>query len=410
MHPPSSSAVDASNIERRTWAFASLLGAVTPDVFRREYWGKQWLHVQRTREDFYDGLITLDEIERYLSMPEAFSRHSVATPRHGYGIPEPPPASLGEACERVMDGSSLRIRRMECFLDPAAPIMSLVRDMIATLQHPLESLSCYVARAGAAGLGPHHDETEIFTLQIAGRKRWRLYHRAGRIGAAGVYDAADLGEPACELTLQPGDLLYTPRGLIHDVGAEAGSFSITIVFDPFTWRSILDVLSARLAATEPFQETLPAGALLGQTADAVAPDFRDRMDRVRQALDTLDAAEFVDSLAETFVSRLTWPPGTTHLAAALDAGTITLDTAVERNVNVVCHLARHGDRVRLTLAGGYTIQASARAEPALRAVLAASAPFLVADIHHSLGDAAKIAIARKLVASGVLRPLARESA
>jgi ribosomal protein L16 Arg81 hydroxylase len=259
-------------------------------------------------------------------------------------------------------------------------------------------------------LGPHHDETEIFTLQIAGRKRWRLYHRNTRVDGAAVYDPAEIGEAACELTLMPGDLLYTPRGLIHDVGAEAASFSITIVFDPFTWRSLLDVLSVRLAATETFQETLPAGAIVGDVApDALEPEFRSRVEMIRQALDTLTAGELLDTLAEKFTSRMTWAPGTAQMAAVLDAEMIALDTVVERNPNVACHLARHGDRVQLTLAGGYTIQASARVEPALRAVLLASTPFAVADIHESLADAAKLAIAKKLVGCGVLRPLARQA-
>ena len=340
---------------RSPWSFSSVLGTITPEVFRRDYWGKQWLHLGRAREDFYEGLITLAEIERYLSMHEAFARHSISTPRQGYGMPDPPPASLSEVCERVMAGSSLRIRRMECFLDPAVPLMSLVRDMVTTLQHPLESLSCYVARAGGAGLGPHHDDTEIVTLQIAGRKRWRLYHRNTCADHAATYDPASLGEPAHELTLEPGDLLYTPRGLIHDVEAEAAAFSITIVFDPFTWRSLLEMLSARLSPMEAFQTVIPAGAVMGDEApDALEHEVKNRLEFIRAALDTISSNELVDMLAERLISRMTWSPGTRQMTAVLD-GEITLDTVVERNSDVPCHLARWGDRVRLTLAGVGTL-------------------------------------------------------
>src|SRR5262245_61602386 len=101
-----------------------------------DYWGKQPLHVARGCADFYHGLVTLGEIERYLSMQEILSRHWVTTPRQGYGIPEPPPASLSEVYERLLDGSSLRIRRLECFLDPSSAVMSLVQDMVCELQHP----------------------------------------------------------------------------------------------------------------------------------------------------------------------------------------------------------------------------------------------------------------------------------
>jgi hypothetical protein len=56
----------------------------------------------------------------------------------------------------------------------------------------------------------------------AGAKRWRLYNRPDCARAPGAtktteFTAAQLGEPTAELTLRPGDVLYLPRGVVHQV-------------------------------------------------------------------------------------------------------------------------------------------------------------------------------------------------
>src|SRR4051812_23954514 len=75
---------------RSPWSFASLIQPVLPATFFSRYWGDQPLHILRGMPDFYAGLITLAEVERYLSMRDVFNRHSITTPRQGKGVPDPP--------------------------------------------------------------------------------------------------------------------------------------------------------------------------------------------------------------------------------------------------------------------------------------------------------------------------------
>ena len=386
------------------WTFASVLGHVNPETFRRDFWNRKVLHVPRTRPGHYDTLVTLADLERHLSAPQAFARHCVTTPRQGHGMPDPPPASLGEVYGRLLEGNSLRVRKLETLLDPGAPLMALVRDMVDELQHPLESLSCYVAREAAAGLGPHHDETEIFTLQISGRKRWRLFHRCPS-GEACTYDPASLAEPSEELTLQAGDFLYIPSGTVHEVMAEAAAFSITLVFDAFRWRCLADLLGARLATLEPFLDALPAGALLGaKPGAALREGLARRLALMKQAVETISVDEVVDLLVPRLVSHIPWPVDG-HLAQVLRLPELTSDTIVERVPGLPCHMVRAAGQLRLMLPGGFTLQASVRVEPALRAVLAAKAPFAVGALHDTLSTAAQLVLARRLIGCGVLRPV-----
>jgi len=231
---------------------------VTVQNFLAHYWAQRPLHLVRGRADFYHSLTSLQEIEQYFSLDEVFERHSLSTPREGYGLPDPPPRSLAELHDRLLHGYALRIRRMECFIQPSAPVLALLRDMELVLQHPKESLSCYVSPSSAQGLGAHHDETEIFTLQISGSKIWRIYHRADAIHAA-TYAVEDLGEPSFEVTLKPGDLLYMPSRWVHHVTSDVASFSLTIVFNAVTWKTLIDVLLEKLANSPAFLASMPPG-------------------------------------------------------------------------------------------------------------------------------------------------------
>jgi ribosomal protein L16 Arg81 hydroxylase len=391
-------------VPHANWTFASILRPVDPEAFRTDYWAKQILHLARSRADFYSGLITLGEIERHLAMQEFFSRHSITTPKQGYGIPDPLPASLSEVHQRIMDGSSLRIRRMECFLDPGSPAMSLIRDIVSELQHPLDSFSCYVARSGAEGLGPHHDETEIFTLQISGQKRWRIYHRS-LSDCAATYDPQRLGNPSRELILEAGDLLYVPRGFVHDVTSEQGAFSLTIVFDPFKWDSVIHMLSARLATTEQFHAAMPAGVFTGNTRlEKLRQEMESRLASMRAALESVTAEELAEMMAKKLFARMMWPP-IEQMQSILNLETIDLDTVLERREEIPYHLALQGDHIRLLLPGGYTIQTSARAEAALRNVLETVGPFRVSEMHESLNNDSKLALARQLIGCGLLTPV-----
>lgn len=71
----------------------------------------------------------------------------------------------------------------------------------------------YATPLDSAALGMHSDCHDVFVWQIRGRKRWRV------------------GEPAgfTERILKPGDVLYIPKGTLHQAFAETtGSIHVTL--------------------------------------------------------------------------------------------------------------------------------------------------------------------------------------
>jgi hypothetical protein len=374
---------------------------VSLEDFGDVHWGRQPLHIRREASGFYGSLISLGDLERYFSLGELYRRQSVQAVSRRWGGGEGPPQTLGDINDRLLHGDSLRLRRMECFIDPSTSIVALAREMESTLQHPLNSLSCYITPAGAVGLGPHHDETEIFTLQIEGTKRWQLFHHVVSTEPA-MYERSGLGDPSLELTMSPGDLLYVPSGWVHDVASDDISFSITIVFDPFRWTAVLDALGERLTDVAPLTETLPIGIALGGGAQA---EFRHQLDLcldvIRNELDNFESSQLVDTLASGLLRRMIMPPG--HAVSdMLRLKRMTLDTLVARRRGVACHVTRRGNAVAIMLPGGQIINLSSQAETAFLTIMASQAPFRVADVHASQDDAAKLSLVRVLIGAGLL--------
>ncbi|WP_434428103.1 JmjC domain-containing protein [Nannocystis pusilla] len=259
----------------------------------------------------------------------------------------------------------------------------------------------------AAGLGPHHDETEIFTLQISGSKRWQIFPRVEAEGP-GMHSRADLGEPTHDLVLEPGDLLYLPRGFVHEVTNESASFSLTVVFKPFQWSSVLDLLRASLARTRDFTAPLPAGALFdGHRHEPLRREFAARLERVREALANLSLEDLCEGLAQRHLQGMMAPP-LARLESSFMAHEISLQTLVARRPELEFQLTRDADAAVLVLAGGGMLRTGRVAEAALRGILAAEGPFRIADIDDGLTAPAKLALAEKLVGLGLLAVVAPE--
>ncbi|KAI8475926.1 MAG: cupin superfamily protein-domain-containing protein [Monoraphidium minutum] len=111
--------------------------------------------------------------------------------------------------------------------------------LLAALEASLGSLvgaNAYLTPPGTQGLAPHHDDVELWVLQTAGSKAWRCYAPLDGFelpnASSGNLTQDVLGPPVLEVTLEPGDVLYMPRGTVHQAVAAAaggvGSAHVTI--------------------------------------------------------------------------------------------------------------------------------------------------------------------------------------
>ncbi|XP_059777314.1 ribosomal oxygenase 2 isoform X6 [Balaenoptera ricei] len=106
---------------------------------------------------------------------------------------------------------------------------------------------------------------KVFILQLEGEKHWRLYHPTVPLAREYSLEAEDrIGRPAHEFTLKPGDLLYFPRGTIHQADTPSGlahSTHVTIsTYQSSSWGDfLLDTISGLVFDTAKADVALRAG-------------------------------------------------------------------------------------------------------------------------------------------------------
>jgi ribosomal protein L16 Arg81 hydroxylase len=101
------------------------------------------------------------------------------------------------------------------------------------------------------GFGPHFDARVVTTLQVHGRKRWWFSETPVEvlpIGNRWLSDdprAALEGQPVRSVTLDPGDVLCLPPGIVHWANAETESLSYNIGLD-YVDATVADLLTGAL--------------------------------------------------------------------------------------------------------------------------------------------------------------------
>ena len=126
--------------------------------------------------------------------------------------------------------------------------------------------NAYLTPPRSQGFAPHWDDIDAFVLQLEGTKRWHVYPRqaAGQERwpreSSADFVPEDLPPPAV-VTLHPGDVLYMPRGTIHEAAvADTDEHSLHVTVSSghrVTWADFMQLaLQGALATAAEENEAL----------------------------------------------------------------------------------------------------------------------------------------------------------
>lgn len=111
---------------------------------------------------------------------------------------------------------------------------------------PYAYANTYLTPPNSQAMNPHADDREVFVVQLYGSKEWEVFREVPvdfpypheQVGKNGLAVPSHVleGEPAISATLEPGDVLYIPRGYVHQARCtESPSFHVTIALATFDW-------------------------------------------------------------------------------------------------------------------------------------------------------------------------------
>jgi hypothetical protein len=397
--------------------FERLISPYATDQFFSEYWEAKPLSISGRQANYYATLLSGSDIDYILSSSFLLDRSHVEL----LGKIDNPEL-LGKdyvsaAYQAYRQGASFRIRGINRHWKALWLLCRHIEELFA---FPVGA-NLYCTPKNSHGLDRHYDRHDTLILQIAGSKHWALYSSPEilplenvpllgfeKLGDATQYRGAPVvsnvvaqtagEEPIHEFVMQPGDLLYLPRGFVHEARtSEDISVHVTIGIHALTWLDLIAVSLGQFGHKDPrFRKALPVGFNERVAGASIKENFAALLEAFSQNAD-------VSSALEEIGGSLIWNQQAIGEGSIIEteATALTADTTVERRPGLLSRFVVDGDFVRIAAAHS-DVSLPRDFEPALRFV-SENKSFRVGAIPGALSDHSKINLVNRLIKNGFLR-------
>jgi hypothetical protein len=379
---------------RTTSSLAQAIDPVSGEEFLSDHWERKPLVVTRDEEGRFDYLLSVADVERLLCsgglrtpgfrLVKAGEKIDVGSYTKSISWRPTPfsgTAEVGRVLSEVEAGATLVLQGLHLTWTPLAEFCRLLEQ---ELGHPAQANAYFTPRA-AQGLPVHHDTHDVFSLQVAGEKRWLVYPPVLELPLKDQNYRTELGEPGepvHDVTLHAGDTLYLPRGWLHEATtSDTDSLHVTVGVNVYTWLDAFKAALDECAEDVEFRRT-PEG------------DADDLVERLRERLSTDDVARrrrrrLVKTRRPILTGQLT------QLRALED---LTLETPLERRPTVLFDV----DDLALVFEEK-EIGFPPSAMEAIRFAATVEEPFTAAELPGSIDDESRLVLVRRLVREGFLQ-------
>lgn len=239
--------------------FAMLLRPYACEAFMNSIWGRSFIHVHGTRDKF-SGLLPWRALNTILA-EHRLTKPRILLVKEGVEVSDSefifhfkdrrgkPIAQIlaSELNEKLRSGHTLIVNQVDELYEPITELAELLEYEF----HERVQINAYVAWGRSGGFKLHRDDHDVFVLQIAGRKYWRV---------CGSSNDGETPPPhmVWEGMMEEGDLLYLPKGWWHEARAEGGgTLHLTCGIQNRTGLDLLMWMQQRLQCDEFYRADLP---------------------------------------------------------------------------------------------------------------------------------------------------------
>jgi bifunctional lysine-specific demethylase and histidyl-hydroxylase MINA len=253
----------------------AIMAPIGAERFFAEYEGKRPLHLKGAADKFA-AVMTWAGLNDLLGQATIWSQHSLvlvldndpvpaarycapAVGRDGGQVLRPDPDKVQDFLRR---GATLVAND----IDHLSPGLTAFADAMEQGLGGKVQGNVYLSSRRRQGFGAHYDTHDVFAVQVEGTKTWHVYegratdpiaHPMFKTLGREHHDKAK-GAKLMDVPMEPGDLLYLPRGQYHDALADEGG-TVHIAFG-VTYPIGMDVVSFlfdRVVAEPEFRADLP---------------------------------------------------------------------------------------------------------------------------------------------------------
>lgn len=388
------------------YAFDRIVAPLSVAQFLAEHHEQKVFISDRKQPDYFSDILTVDTLDDFLSSAwpvhnQVFvvNAQSEVTPEE-YVLPDQR-IDIVRLHQLFDEGATISFRQMQNRLPELA---AMCRAAEQVFDCPFQT-NLYFTPPGGQGFQTHHDTHDVFVLQVAGSKLWRVYDPVIPLPLPGQNFAGNedrLGPVTREFTLHAGDLFYCPRGAPHDANTtDEPSLHITLGALHRTWAEVMiEAMSELCLRDATFRQALPPGYATGRADPAAMEEtFRSLVERFSESAQLAPAME---GLAEAFIaSRRAMLPQQRRQIAGLDA--LTLNSHVGGRPGLIYRCSENGGHMILHC-HSTEISLPRNVSPAV--IYALQTPrFQVRDLPGNLDDESKLVLLQRLIREGLVAAL-----
>lgn len=393
---------------RRPFDLDWLLHPIAKEDFFRAHWESEPLLINREDRNYFAGLPGLDAVDELIaSTPVAWTRpgnggRMVRTDRDGTtsiryfqlnasGIPD-----IQDVYRAYENGYTIVVNRIH---HRSAPVALLCHTLESALHHPV-GVNLYLTPRGGQGLGVHVDTHDVFILQLHGNKEWRIAAPPKSLPL--VSTKRDKLESILDFrayTLNPGDVLYLPRGFPHEaMTASSSSLHLTVGIYLYRWVDLLSE-ALRLVAEDraEFRNALPPGFLDAPTDTAYLSKLTGQLASALMEQSLMERIK--ECLGSGLLQTAKAPTGAGF--RSVDAiSNLTPESVAIRAPGLFCRVRSNSTEAIIEFPANF-VAGPALIEPALR-FIAEHERFVIRELPGKLPTEDKIDLVARLVTEGLL--------
>ncbi len=232
--------------------------------FTRRYWGRE-PHLLRQAFSPTETLLDPNRVARVLG-GRALRPPYIRVVKQGRNVPpekwtratpiaqglSPDAAVADRLLSELREGATIVL---DAYEDHDAEIRSACRALGRELRCPVHAV-IFITPPGEEGFSLHMDNKDVFVVQLAGTKRWRVYSQLIPVPDIGQsLPNMDPGPPVIDTLLQTGDCLYVPKGTPHIAEApDVVSMHLSLLTKPFTWADLIRSAVDEFVGDQAYQE------------------------------------------------------------------------------------------------------------------------------------------------------------
>jgi ribosomal protein L16 Arg81 hydroxylase len=383
--------------------FDELIHPISSTEFLNEYWEKKPLILQN-RASGYDKLFSLKDADflistlptpnstwiRFINNNNELRVEDYLNKEHLSILDK------NKVMRGFNNGNTIVLNALHRRFDP---IRKFCKNLEGIFGHNVGA-NMYLTPSTAQGFSAHFDAHNVMILQIDGQKLWKIYDQPilFPIVKEDTPFLKSSNSPTLEIFLKPGDLLYMPRGLVHEALTEKSySLHLTVGIHVATW---VDLIKEMALQEETLREALPIG-ILSNTNDHPIDEKRiidvlcKNKNTIHQALEKL-RTKFDEKRASSFYGEL---------SAIKNAEEITVSTLLSKKKGLKHSMSTDDNHVIIHY-GKNAYKAPAAAELLLDYVMEAPQFSIqtLPDYLQFLSESSKLALVKSLVKAGLLVP------